>query len=224
MKLRNSAVAVLLQTIGLNNMVQRRFGLFSRFVCIVENVLDLDLLFFHEAGQVRKHLIHLHQPCVHLFDFNIALVDDLLHHSGLVNRHEFLHYLQISLVSIDEQALVRVHTSNVVGALKHRWVESISATTLDPAGPTAAASRDWHPEGRRPVSVLSVQLVQARHRRGAQERVAVVAWARWGYTIAAAPTCDEAPDPAQVWCGTGRRRVATGTGADETAATGRGTA
>lgn len=25
------------------------------------------LLFFHEAGQVGKHLIYLHQPCVHLY-------------------------------------------------------------------------------------------------------------------------------------------------------------
>ena len=115
MKLRNSAIAILLEAIGLNNMVQRRFGLFSRFVCIVKNVLDLHLrgnggtrfewkekaevslrdgwqekqqntstamhsknnnnatyvsylLFFHKAGQVRKHLIYLHQPCVHLSD------------------------------------------------------------------------------------------------------------------------------------------------------------
>jgi len=114
--------------------------------------------------------------------------------------------------------LIRVHTGNVIGTLEYRWVEGIGPATLHATRPTAAASSDRHPEGWRPVPVLSIQFVQTRHCRGAQERVVVIAraWRR-----RAAATRDEASDTAQVWCGTRGRSVAPRAGADEASSTSR---
>ncbi len=102
--------------------------------------------------------------------------------------------------------LIGVHAGNVIGTLEHRRIEGIGPATLHPTRSTAAAaSRDGHSEGRRPVPLLSIQFIQTRHRRGAQKGVGVIARARRRRATA---TRGKAPDTAQVWCGTRGRRAA----------------